>query len=75
MSDEDPALVPGEDLARCTARLFASADGARLLEHLTRSFLLRRLPPSASDAELRHLEGQRSLVAHLQGLISRGASR
>jgi hypothetical protein len=64
-----------EDLSRCAARLFGSADGQRLLDHLERVFLLRRAPPQSSDQELRHLEGQRSLVAHLQSLIARGRSR
>jgi hypothetical protein len=65
----------GDDLARCAARIFGSADGQRLLDHLERAYLLRRVPPQASDQELRHIEGQRFLVAHLQSLVARGRSR
>lgn len=48
-----------------------------LLEHLERRFLRHALPPSASDAELRHLEGQRSVILYLNHLVAtarRGAS-
>jgi hypothetical protein len=71
----DAAQGGGEDLAQCAARLFASQDGQRLLTHLEKVFLLRRVPPQTSDQELRHIEGQRSLVAHLQSLAARGRSR
>lgn len=59
-------------LARAFANCFAGADGALALEHLRRAFLDRRLAPSASDAELRHLEGQRALAAHIAALVARG---
>ena len=64
-----------DDLAQCALRLFSSHDGQRLLDHLERSFLLRRVPPQTSDQELRHVEGQRSLVAYLQSLVARGKRR
>jgi hypothetical protein len=67
---------PGEgdegELARAFARCFAGSEGALALDHLRRVFLDRRLPPTASDAELRHLEGQRSVVAHIVALAERG---
>ena len=62
------------DLRRAAAACLGSADGRLLARHLRRSFLERRLPPTASDAELRHLEGQRAAVAHLFGLAARGRS-
>lgn len=65
--DDDP-----DELARHFARCFAGADGDRVLDHLRRAFLDRRLPPAASNAELRHLEGQRSVVAQLIALVERG---
>lgn len=74
-AETDTSAIAGDDLARCAARIFASADGQRLLDHLERVFLLRRVPPQASDQELRHIEGQRHLVAHLQSLITRGRGR
>lgn len=63
---------PPPDLCRAAAACLGSADGRLLTRHLRRLFLDRRMPPSASDAELRHLEGQRSAVAHLLLLAERG---
>jgi len=60
------------DVSLAFARCFTGRDGERALDHLRRLILDRRLPPSASDAELRHLEGQRSVVAYLVALIERG---
>lgn len=71
---ERPEGDERDDLARAFARCFSGPDGAHVVEHLRRSFLDRRLPPAASNAELRHLEGQRSVVAQLIALIERGRS-
>ena len=46
----------------------------RYLEHLRRIILERRLAPHASDAELRHLEGQRYAVAYIIALVERGSA-
>lgn len=62
----------GDALARAFAHCFRDAAGAIVLEHLRKVFLDRRVGPSASDAELRHVEGQRSVVAHVLALIERG---
>lgn len=61
-----------DELALAFARCFAGGDGLVVVEHLQRTFLLRRVPPTASDSELRHVEGQRSVVAHILSLIDRG---
>jgi hypothetical protein len=66
------ASPPAPELCRTAAACFRGEDGQQLLQHLRRSFLDRRLSPSASNAELRHLEGQRSVVAHLVQLVERG---
>ena len=60
------------DLCRAAAACLGTADGRRLVQHLRRMFLDRRMAPTSSDAELRHLEGQRSIVAHLLQLAERG---
>ena len=60
------------ELCRAAAACLGTANGRLVLRHLRQSFLDRRLAPTASDAELRHLEGQRSVVAHLLRLIERG---
>jgi hypothetical protein len=45
-----------------------------VLEHLRRVVLDRRLAPHASDAELRHLEGQRYAVAYIVAMVERGSA-
>jgi hypothetical protein len=65
---EEPALC------RTFARCFAGADGRAVLEHLRRTVLERRLAPSASDAELCHLEGQRYAVAQIVAMVERGCA-
>ena len=60
------------DLCRAFARCFAGQDGQRVMAHLARTILERRLPPSASDAALRHLEGQRCAIAGVVAMIERG---
>jgi hypothetical protein len=67
----DPAET---ELCRAFARSFAGNDGRLIVDHLKRLMLDRRLPPSATDAELRHLEGQRSAVAHVLAMVERGRS-
>ena len=67
-----PDERPEAELCRAFARCFAGPDGQTVINHVTRSILDRRLPPSASDAELRHLEGQRCAVAALLAMIERG---
>ncbi|HMR32059.1 MAG TPA: hypothetical protein PKA13_12695 [Geminicoccaceae bacterium] len=62
------AATPGIEDA-CLA-CFATAPGRLVLDHLLRVFLERRVPPSASDAELRHVEGQRSVAAWLLAMAS-----
>lgn len=53
------------------ARCFSGDDGARALAHLRAVTLDRAAGPGASDAALRHLDGQRCLVLHIQSLIDR----
>ncbi len=70
----DAAVTPeaGPDLAAAAARCFATPEGARLLAHLRALTLDGALGPGASDAALRHREGQRALVLHLLALAARG---
>jgi hypothetical protein len=60
------------DLCRAFARCFAGPDGQQVRDHLKRLMLDRRLPPTATNAELWHLEGQRSVIAYVLGMIERG---
>jgi len=75
MNDE-PARPSGfasdADLAGAFARCFRGPDGDRVIDHLRRTTQGRVLGPAASDRLLRHLEGQRQLVARILALIERG---
>ena len=61
-----------KEIQRAYARLFASADGIMVLEHLQRSVLLKATLPETSAAQLRFSEGQRSLVAQIMRHIAIG---
>ena len=59
-------------IARAFARCFASVEGEFALRHLDEMTMRRALGPDASEAMLRHLEGQRQLVAYIHALVARG---
>ena len=66
------AADTGHELTRAAARVFAGTDGERIAQYLRAVTLERALGPDASEAHLRHLEGQRQLVRHLLALAERG---
>ncbi len=53
-------------------RLFTSSDGKEVLTYLKSLTQERILPPTASDSELRFLEGQRFLVHTIETLVRQG---
>ncbi len=61
-----------QDMAAVFARCFRGGDGERALAYLRGLTMDRALGPGASDAVLRHVEGQRQLVAHVCALVARG---
>jgi hypothetical protein len=67
----DALARPGDgELLACVRAALGGEAGAFLLRHLERRYLGHALAPSASDAELRHLEGQRSVVLYLHHLVA-----
>ena len=64
--------IEEDDLARSFVRCFKGNDGVIVLRHIRQTVLDRRLGPNATDAELRFLEGQRSIAAHILSMIDRG---
>lgn len=54
-----------EEINRIVARALEDEAGQELLTYLRNVTLNRPLSPNATDAELRHMEGQRWLVAML----------
>lgn len=61
-----------DDLEQNYARCFSTAAGAMVLKHLRKITIERTLGPAATDAELRGLEAQRTLVHQIETLCHRG---
>ena len=61
--------------AAAFARLFGRPEAPFVLDYLKRITQERTLPPTASDTELRFLEGQRALVACMLSLIKQGQEK
>jgi len=77
MSGPEPIIAShpaGDAIAAAFTRCFRTPPGERVIAHLRRVALERRLPPCVSDRELWHLEGQRHLVAQILNLVERGAA-
>lgn len=70
----DDARGSGRDLAEVYRSCFQGPAGRLVLDHLRKAFLLRRVAPTASDAELRHVEGQRTAVAWILAMAGNGDS-
>lgn len=68
----DTATAESE-LATAFARCFLSADGRQVLKHLRQLTLERALGPQASEALLRHVEGQRQLLLYIEAFVAKGA--
>ncbi|MEO1089163.1 MAG: hypothetical protein AAFX81_00900 [Pseudomonadota bacterium] len=68
--DPPTTALEGDELLAVVRATLATASGRALLDHLARRFVDRSLSPSASDAELRHLDGQRSVVLLLRHLVA-----
>lgn len=47
-------------------KTFNSLHGQRVLQHLRGTYVFGILSPDATDAELRHREGQRSIIAEIE---------
>lgn len=62
---EPPNATPDDDLTKAMQTCFAGRHGDVVIQHLRTTFLDRRVAPSTSDAELRHVEGQRAAIAYL----------
>lgn len=63
---------PDRDLAQVFASCFRGEEGVKALKYLKSITHSRVLGPAASDALLRHMEGQRQLVAHIISLVEHG---
>ena len=66
---DDPAR---REVARSYVRAFTTNDGDAVLAELRKLFLDKEAPAKAPGRELRHLEGQRSVVRHILNRINEG---
>lgn len=71
-SREHEESPPDHELAKVFARCFGGVDGFKVLKHLKHITHSRILSPAVPDAFLRHMEGQRQLVAHMISLVDHG---
>ena len=68
------AAMNARDVEILYARVFSSEDGQKVLTHLQLANMQRSSGPNATDAQLRHAEGQRALVSNILRLVQRGRS-
>lgn len=61
-----------KEIERCFTRLFSSEDGRKVLAWLQVMTFHRAGNATTSDEQLRHMEGQRSLMAAILRMIDRG---
>jgi len=61
--------------AAAFARLFGRPEAGIVLDYLKHMTQERVLSPTASDSELRFLEGQRALVACIQSMVKQGQEK
>lgn len=67
-----PGTSETADVERAFARVFSTEDGQKVLAYLQVITFQRAYGPSTPDEQLRHVEGQRSLMATILRLIDRG---
>lgn len=61
-----------KDIERCFARCFSTEDGKKVLAWLQVMTFQKAAGFSTPEEQLRHMEGQRSLVANILRMIDRG---
>lgn len=71
-SDEASITRIDADLADAFAKCFRGADADQVLKYLRAITIERSCGVGASEGLLRHVEGQRQLVFHIESLIERG---
>ncbi len=68
----EPFRADLQSTERAFARLFSTQDGRQVLGYLQAITFQRALGPTSTDDQLRHMEGQRSMMAAILRLIDRG---
>lgn len=60
------------EIEKACARLFSSEDGRKVLAYLQAMTFERALCHTSTEEHLRHIEGQRALMAAILRMIDRG---
>jgi len=71
---ERPSVIT-ENLLKAYVRAFKNEAGDKVMRHLQAITVDRVIGPDASDALLRHVEGQRQLVKYIANLAERGGDQ
>ena len=66
------ARADKKDVERTFTRLFLTEDGQKVLSYLQLITYHRAASPNATDEQIRHLEGQRTLMTTILRLINNG---
>jgi hypothetical protein len=64
--------IEQKEMERIFTRLFSSEDGKKVLSWLQMMTFHRAVGATASDDQLRYMEGQRALIATILRMIDRG---
>ncbi len=65
--------LENEIIEKAFTRCFSTADGKKVLEYLHAITYDKQISIYASDAELRHFEGQKYLLFIINGMIKKGS--
>lgn len=68
----DPSRMEARAVEQIFARVFSTEDGKKVMSHLAAMTFMRAAAMDAPDDLLRHLEGQRALMATIMRLTERG---
>ena len=66
----DTAKMTDEEIRMSFVKCFGSREGRIVLSFLKRVTMERYLGPDCTSDELRHLEGQRSLIGYIFSLLN-----
>lgn len=70
-SDDRASKVAPSDIEVAVAQAFSTAAGRMVLGWLRLQTIERTMAPDVSEAQLRHIEGQRDLVRKLENMVRR----
>jgi hypothetical protein len=67
-----PTYAELKKVQQAFARVYGTQDGKVVIEHLQRMTFMRALQPDIPEGHMRHIEGQRALVAQVLRYVVAG---